>query len=205
MPIKLSFGQLYLPQTSSFAKNLPRAVENFTNKESSPSDRYAKKLTFGNTSLLFLEAILRGRPLQEMADHLESSPWMQRWLGLSSIRASSLHRKLERLPTESLQELCHQAAKKLATMYCDASLRSLGRLAAVDSSMVTLGSKRAEWAYVSKDFHANKLHLSLGLVNETTSYPLRTVLSTAVDSDNDDEVLAALVEPSDVTCVFDRG
>ncbi|QHT59424.1 hypothetical protein GXP70_05190 [Paenibacillus lycopersici] len=130
---------------------------------------------------------------------------MQRWLGLSSIRASSLHRKLERLPTESLQELCHQAAKKLATMYCDASLQSLGRLAAVDSSMVTLGSKRAEWPYVSKDFHAIKLRLSLGLVNETTSYPLRTVLSTAVVSDNDDEVLAALVEPSDVTCDFDRG
>lgn len=178
----------------------------FENRTQEWSNRYDKKLTDVNTTLLMFEAILRERPgLQNIADHLQSVKWMQAWLELPSIHPSSLHRKLEELPVESLQELLYQAMAELAETYTDEHLARLGPLAAVDASTITIGAKRGEWAAVRSGNHAVKLHLCLGLVNAYTTPPLRTVLSTGVVSDCDDEVLRALVVPSVHTYIFDRG
>lgn len=123
------------------------------------SDRYAKKLRGGNTILLFLEAMLRRRPgLDAIAEHLRSAPWMQEWLQLPSIHASSLHRKLETLPTDSLQALVEQAMAELAEAYQNDSLAKLGPLAAVDATTISIGAKRGEWAYVQPGQHAVNLH-----------------------------------------------
>ncbi|MFC3804405.1 IS4 family transposase, partial [Cohnella sp. GCM10012308] len=170
------------------------------------ADRYAKKLNSGNTVLLFLEALLRRRPgLEAIAEHLRSSPWMQEWLQLSSIHASSLHRKLESLPSDALQSLVEQAMTELGEAYQDQALAKIGPLAAVDATTISIGAKRGEWAYVQPGQHAVKLHLSLGLVNTQAAHPLHIALSTGVVSDLDVEVLDALVVPSAHTYIFDRG
>ncbi|WP_219220251.1 hypothetical protein, partial [Paenibacillus sp. S150] len=69
-------------------------------------DRYAKKLNWGSTLFLFLEAILSRRSgVQDIADSLFRTPCFQEWTGVSSIHPSSLCRKLSQLPPELMREL----------------------------------------------------------------------------------------------------
>jgi hypothetical protein len=171
------------------------------------SDRYAKKLFVGNTVLLFLEAILTKRTsVEDIADHLPSSPWLQKWTGLVSIHASSLNRKLKDLPTDVLRQTYLDVVEQLALAFgLPNPLKHFGALAAVDATRITLGKKRGEWAYHQKGQNAVKVHTCLNLTSEQSAVPTATVLSTAAVADLDHEVMDHLVGEEGVTYLLDRG
>ncbi|MCA1296695.1 IS4 family transposase [Paenibacillus sp. alder61] len=172
-------------------------------------DHYAKKLCFGNTILLFLEAILQKRSsLDDIAEHLRSAPWLQKWVGLESIHASSLNRKLARIPTDSVRNLFLQRLKNLwhhQGPTLPKKLKRLGRLAAVDSSSITLSLLRGKWAFRQTGESAVKMHTCLHLTGEISAWLKGIVLSTAMVADLDSEVLEHLVWEPGTTYLFDRG
>ncbi|WP_157685504.1 IS4 family transposase [Paenibacillus donghaensis] len=172
-------------------------------------DRYAKKLKWGSTVFLFLEAILSGRTgTQAIVDHLLSSPWLQKCTGIESIHQSSLNRKLGDLPPEVLGELYLSVLQHLLEQKGPAppkKLQKLGPLAVLDSTSLTLGRVRGKWAYLQSGKNAVKMHTCLHLTGEHTAIPMAPVLSTAAVADLDTEVVDALVPDKGVTCLVDRG
>lgn len=170
-------------------------------------DRYAKKLRVWNTSLLYLEGILRRRrSVKDIAQHVKSSPRMQKLAELKSIDPSALNRRLDDVPPEVLkqtyQELVAQYKKEHGL---PKRWERLGPLAAVDSSSITLGKVRGEWAYMQRRRNAVKLHVRLDLGSDARALPSRVVLSTAAVADQDEEVTQELIHPDGVTYLLDRG
>lgn len=172
-------------------------------------DHYAKKLKWGSTAFLYLEAILSQRSgVQNIADHLRCSPWLQEWTEIDSIDQSSLNRKLGDLPPEALRELYLSRLKHLLDQEGPAlpkKLQRLGPLAAVDSTSLTLGTLRGEWAFQQTGKNAVKMHTCLQLTGEHSAIPLAPVFSTATVADLDTEVLELLVCKEGITYLFDRG
>jgi hypothetical protein len=171
------------------------------------NDRYAKKLGFGNTVALFLEAMIHKRKsLESITDHLKSSTWLQQWLELESIHPSSLNRKLALLPTESLRDIYQElAARTLALLGGPRGIQHYGPLAAVDSSTLRIGKVRGTWAHQQAGQNAVKMHTCLYLTGEPSACPAATVLSTAVVADLDEEVVGHLVTDPAYTYLLDRG
>lgn len=171
------------------------------------SDRYAKKLTVAKTIILYLEAIIRKRPsVSNIANHLKSCLWLQRWLNLTSIHQSSLNRQLAELPTDLLRDMYEAMLTRVTTVVgAPRKIRNLGPLAAVDSSSISLGKIRGEWAYLQKGKCAVKMHTCLHLTDDHSAHPAATVLSTASVADLDGEVLDQLVTDARYTYLFDRG
>ncbi|MDG0808065.1 transposase [Cohnella rhizosphaerae] len=171
------------------------------------SDAYAKKLFAWNTTLLYLEGILQKRnAVGEIAQHLSSTPWMQKWTNLSSIDGSALNRRLRQLSTDVLKQTYTDLVARYArTFGLPRPLKHFGPLAAVDATVLTLGKVRGEWAYQQKGHNAVKMHVSLDLTGEKSAVPSRVVLSTACVADLDREVTGALVTRSEATHLLDRG
>lgn len=170
-------------------------------------DRYAKKLRVWNTSLLYLEGILRRRrSVKEIVQHVKSSQRMQKLAEIKSVDPSALNRRLDDVPPEVLkqtfQELVEQYKKEHGL---PKPWERLGPVAAVDSSSITLGKVRGEWAFLQRGRNAVKLHVRLDLGSDARVLPSRVVLSTAVVSDQDEEVTKELIHPDGVTYVLDRG
>jgi hypothetical protein len=141
-----------------------------------------------------------------IADNLKSSRWLQQWVKLESIDQSSLNRKLGQLPTEALREMYHERVGRMtALLGAPRRMNHYGPLAAVDSSTLTIGKVRGEWAYQQTGQNAVKMHTCLYLTGEQSAYPAATVLSTAVVADLDEEVLDQLVKDRRYTYLFDRG
>lgn len=172
-------------------------------------DRYAKKLGWGSTTFLYLEAILSRRPgVLNIADSLLRTPCIQEWTGISSIHCSSLNRKLSRLPPELMRELYQSRLKLLLEKEgppLPKRLKKLGPLAAVDSSSLTLGALRGEWGFQQTGKNAVKIHTCLHLTGESSAIPAASVLSTATVADLDSEVLKQLVFEKGLTYLLDRG
>src|SRR5690554_84138 len=77
------------------------------------ADTGTKKLLTGRTILLMVEAQLRKHDsLWDISENLKSKKGLQKITGIDSIHGSSIHRKLEKLPTELLQEICSQIFQK---------------------------------------------------------------------------------------------
>lgn len=171
------------------------------------NDRFAKKLGVWNTALLYLEGILRRRgSVKEIAQSLKSSPHLQKLAAIQSIDPSALNRRLDDLPTDVLKqtylELMNHHMKQRGL---PRSLKRLGPLAAVDSTTLTLGRKRGEWAYRQQGQNAVKMHICLDLADEWEGVPSRVVLSTATVADLDKEVTEALLQAGERTYLLDRG
>ncbi|WP_341186521.1 IS4 family transposase [Paenibacillus sp. FSL H7-0756] len=172
-------------------------------------DRYAKKLNWGSTVFLFLEALLSRRPgVQNIVDTLVRTPCYQEWTGVTSIHQSSLNRRLSQLPPEQLRDLYHSRLQQLLEREgppLPKHLQKLGPLAAVDSSTITVGKLRGEWAFQQAGTNAVKLHTCVQLTGESSAIPTASVLSTGTVADLDSEVLKHLVLQKAFTYLLDRG
>jgi len=170
-------------------------------------DAYAKKLYVWNTTILFLVGILKKyKSVEAIASHLSSSPWLQEMVDLTSIHGSSLNRRLDALPTEVLRQTYEELVVLCSELYgVPCPMKHLGPLTIIDSSSLTLGAVRGEWAYLQKGKNAVKLHVGFDLTGEHSGIPSRAVLSTACVADLDAEVTEALMKNKDTTYVLDRG
>jgi len=171
------------------------------------SDYRTRKLTTGKAVILLLEAILSQRTsLESAAEHLRSTPWLQKWLQLESIDQSTISRKLDMVPTDWLMQLYAQLVRTVCEQYADRKgLERFGLLAAVDSTSITLGVTRGRWAYMQRHKNAIKVHTCLGITDQSSNCPLNVVLSTACVDDRDEEVLGQLVRDRRFTYLLDRG
>src|SRR5690625_4838663 len=192
-----------IPYTSVFEKCLD--LLNLQEFRCPHNDTYAKKLLTGSTVLLLIDAQLRElESLSDIEIGLRANKQLQAYTKLDSIHGSSIHRKLEQLPLETLQRLCFHILKQVSQLHGDKKgLPNLGRLNIIDSSEITLPKKAGEWAYCSRDKNGVKLHMRLAVADRETTHPDGVVLSTSVVSDQ--EGALSLVVEDDAIYVFDRG
>lgn len=169
------------------------------------SDTGAKKLLSGAAILLLIAAEMQKiESLSEIELNLRLNESVQQVVGLDSIHGSSIHRKLEKLPTSTLHNICYQLFERVHEEYKGKQkVSKLGKLRIIDSSEIALPNKAGEWAYCSKSSNGIKLHLRLVVLNEDTTYPDHMVLSTSAVSDHEGAV--ELVVESDAIYVMDRG
>lgn len=168
-------------------------------------DTYAKKLLTGSALLLLIDAQMRGlEGLDDIEIGLRANEALQTFIGLDSIHASTLYRKIEKLPLEMLQGLCFQILRQLNTLHQNKQgIPNLGRLHLIDSSEISLPKKAGEWAYCSKDKNGIKLHLRVVVADRETTHLDGVALSTSAVSDQDGAL--SLVVEEDAIYVFDRG
>lgn len=192
-----------IPSISVFEKCL--GLLNLQNFRCPYSDTYAKKLLTGATILLLVNAQLRGHEsISDIEIGLRANKVLQKYTGLESIHASTLYRKMEHLPLETVQQLCFHIFKQLNHIHKDKKgIPDLGKLNIIDSTEITLPKKAGEWAYCSKDKNGVKLHLRLVVGDRETTYPSGAVLSTSAVSDQNGAL--HLVVEDDAIYVFDRG
>jgi hypothetical protein len=169
-------------------------------------DHGSKKLLTGPAIMLLVEAELqKHESLSDIEENLWSKPAIQSLTGLKSIHASTIYRKIERLPFHLLQGLGEKILKQIDGLHSKSHpvTSSIGKLDLLDSSQVSLPKKAGEWAYVSKDKNSIKVHTRLAVMGENTTYPNKVIFSTgAVD---DKEVALEMVTGKDTTHVMDRG
>src|SRR5690606_7888724 len=135
---------------------------------------------------------------------LRANQELQEFTGLETVAASTIYRKIEKLPRETLQNLCFHIFEQLTHLHKDKKgIPDLGKLNIIDSSEIRLPKKAGEWAYCSRDKNGVKLHLRLAVVDRDTRFPDDVVLSTSAVSDQQGAL--SLVIESDAIYVFDRG
>ncbi|MGG4398174.1 IS4 family transposase [Paenibacillus thiaminolyticus] len=169
-------------------------------------DYRAQKLFVGASTLLFVEAQLQQRDSYKvMSEHVAANPEFQDLLGLKSISASQLSRKLKRLPMEYLQTLFFSLIDRIKqlTKGKRGITPGIGKLKLIDSSGLTLPPILAKWSYCSKSSHGVKMHTSLVVVDSKTMYPDKIVASTKDVADH--EVVLEFTVDKDATYVMDRG
>jgi len=167
-------------------------------------DTGAKKLLSGATILLLINAEMKkNKSLSEIELNLRFNESVQNVTGLDSIHGSSIHRKLEKLPTSTLHHICYELFERIHEGNQGQKISKLGKLKIIDSSEIALPNKAGEWAYCSKSSNGIKLHLRLVVLNEDITYPDHMVLSTSAVSDHEGAV--ELVVASDAIYVMDRG
>lgn len=168
-------------------------------------DFRAQKLTVAKLVKLLMEAQLRQHSSYSViAEHLRSSESFQEYLGLESISASQISRKLRALPSSYCQTLFLNTTAKLQQLTQESKgLSGLGRLRIVDSSELTLPAVAGRWAYCSRTKNAVKMHIRLVVAADNTVFPDRLIASTADVADS--EVVMDLVVTDDAIYIMDRG
>lgn len=169
------------------------------------SDHGAKKLLTGQAILLLVEAQLhQHHSLWEISENLRARKEMQELTGLEEIHASTIHRKLESLPLQMLQQLCQTILERVNDCHRDKKgFPNLGKLHAVDATKIVLPKKAGEWAFCSKSENSIKIHMRYVIADETTAYPDQFMLSTGAVSDHEGGI--ALVTDPHATHILDRG
>lgn len=169
-------------------------------------DHCSKKLLTGATiSLLVAAELQKWKSLSYIEQNLRSSPVIQNLVGVESVHASSINRKIDKLPFDFLLSLCETIFRKIDDCYSKkkSTYSSFVPITIIDSSQIKLPSKAGEWAYCSKDSNTIKIHMKLASINETITYPKKVIYSTGMVDDK--EVVIHLVTDKDTTYVMDRG
>jgi hypothetical protein len=160
-----------LPDSTVVQKCL--ALLNLENYRDPFMDHRVHRLFSGHVITMAVEGILmRRESLWDLSENLKSKKAFKELLELNSIHASSIYRKLEKLPTGLLQETAFRIFKQIDQHHKRLpGFDKIGKLAAVDSSQFSLPSKAGEWAYSTKKNNGVKLHLCLIVAAENTYYP----------------------------------
>lgn len=192
---KSTFDQLFLPLLSKKFQQLLKQKG---------IDKYVKKLS----AIRFMELIAHAqlkqqRGLRDISNSVNCDN-LSRAIGLDSISASQLSRKLRELPTEVLQwvfdDVKMEVGKKLGF---NAISQQLGRLHLIDSTTISLCLTRFSWAKFRKTKAGIKIHLTLKF-HEQGVLPERITITPARPSDKS-QMDALVVEEKDALNVFDRG
>ncbi|MDG5788948.1 IS4 family transposase [Evansella sp. AB-P1] len=139
-----------------------------------------------------------------MEEKLEAYPKLREKIGISGISASQLSRRINDLPTEFTQKLFINAVQKLkqVTQNRKGLPDGIGRLSIIDSTEIRLPKQLCDWAYISKEYHAVKMHTRLQIVSPDVVFPDKIVPSTGIVGDVETSDL--LIEESDSTYLTDR-
>lgn len=145
------------------------------------ADRYAKKLTINKSILIFILAQLNHwQSYIEMEEQIYAHSEIRSILDLPSISAAQLSRKLSEIPTEILHMLfLHSVARvQKLTAHQQGISSTIGPLALIDSSKITLPLVLGDWARVSHTSSGVKLHVRLLAASPEVVYPDAVIPST---------------------------
>ncbi len=140
-----------------------------------------------------------------MEEKLEAYPKLRKEIGIKEISGSQLSRRINDLPTESVQKLFYKVVGKVQelTNARKGIPNGIGRLNILDSTEIRLPEQKCEWAFISHGHNAVKMHTRLVVASPDVVFPDKVVPSTGTVSDF--EGAKYLVEESDATYVMDRG
>ncbi|WP_240689295.1 IS4 family transposase [Ammoniphilus sp. YIM 78166] len=164
------------------------------------------KLTTKSLLKVFVAAQLdQWSSYAHMEEKLRAYPKLCKEIGMEKISGSQLCRRINELPTEWIQKLFVRVVAIINQLTEDKKglPGGIGRLNIVDSTEIRLPKQLCDWAYISKDHHAVKIHTRLVVVSPDVAYPDKIIPSTGTVSDY--ESSSFLVEEADATYVMDRG
>jgi hypothetical protein len=164
------------------------------------------KLSTKSLMKIFVSAQLdQWSSYEHMEEKLRAYPALCKELNIKDISGSQLSRRINDLPTEWVQKLFVKVVEKIKqlTVTSKGLPNGIGRLNIVDSTEIKLPKQLCDWAYISADRHAIKMHTRLVVVSPGVSFPDKILPSTGTVSDF--ESSDALIEEADATYVMDRG
>jgi hypothetical protein len=140
-----------------------------------------------------------------MEEKLNAYPKLRKELGITEISGSQLSRRINDLPTELVQKLFIKVVQKLngLTKSHKGLPDGIGLLKIVDSTEIKLPKQLCDWAFISKNHTAVKMHTRLVVASSNIVFPDKIVPSTGKVSDY--ESSEAIIEEADATYVMDRG
>nr|WP_241680346.1 IS4 family transposase [Metabacillus mangrovi] len=139
-----------------------------------------------------------------MQNKLDANPDLLEYLGMDGISGSQISRRINDLPTELVQKLFAKVIAKLnrLTKRYKGGDRIVGRLSIIDSTEIRLPHQLCQWAKISKDHTAVKMHTRLHVVSPTIAFPDKIVPSTGKVGDVETGIY--MVEDPNVTHLMDR-
>ncbi|WP_096189677.1 IS4 family transposase [Evansella halocellulosilytica] len=142
---------------------------------------------------------------RHMEEKLEAYPKLREEIGIKEISGSQISRRINDLPTELVQKLFMKVVEKIAklTQGLKGLPNGLGWLRIVDSTEIRLPQNLCDWAYISKNQSAVKMHTRLVVASPDVVYPDKIVPSSAKLSDF--ESSGVIIEKSNSIYVMDRG
>ena len=166
-------------------------------------DAYAKKLTIIKLIQMIAYAQLEQlEGLRHISNSLNNDNFSSA-VGLNSISASQLSRKLRDLPSNLIQSLFSNIVHQFGTEIGFNPIRQeLGRIYLIDSSTISLCFSRYRWAEFRKTKSGVKLHLRIQLFEEGV-LPDKAIIKPAKPADKTQ--MDSLVVAKDALNVFDRG
>lgn len=165
-------------------------------------DRYTKKLTTQTLLLLLLHAHLQEQEsLQAISDGLVNEK-LQKAVGLDSISASQLSRKLQQIDPSILARVFLDLVLEIQTFKQKRTTKRMP-LKVIDSSTIPLNLTNYKWASFRKTKAGVKLHLRLVFMDTNTVYPEKATITPA--NIHDHQQLEVLVDEKEAMYVFDRG
>ena len=174
-----------------------------SNVKESEVDAYTKKLTVVKLIQMISYAQLEQlKGLRHISNSLNNDNFRSA-VGLDSISASQLSRKLRDLSPELTQSLFSDIVHQFGTEIGFKSIRQeLGRIYLIDSSTISLCLSRYRWAEFRKTKSGVKLHLRIQLLEQGV-LPDKAIIKPAKPADKTQ--MDALVVEEDALNVFDRG
>lgn len=168
-------------------------------------DKYTKKLdSIKLTQLLLFAQVNQISSLTSLSRKLNETKELQSEIGIQSISASQLSRKLRHLEQPFLDAvLQHCIAQLVRRIGLKKATKQLGRINLVDSSTITLCLSQYPWAQYLPTHAGVKLHLRLAFVDGLV-HPDKAILTPAKPSDRTQ--MDSLIElDRDALYIFDRG
>jgi IS4 transposase len=189
-----SFGKWVAPLNSQIIDNW---------KCTSKLDSYVKKLDTLAFLLIFIEAQLKQRRgLREIMREVQNNEEFHRALGITSISASQLSRKNNKLDPEVLQAILCDLMTQLHRLRLPVSAR-LGIVKIIDSTTMSLCLNKYKWATFRKSKAGVKLHLRVTFADPDHVYPDKAVVTPAKPADHTQ--MDFLIDETDATYLMDRG
>jgi hypothetical protein len=167
-------------------------------------DKYVKKLSAIQLIQLIAHAQIQQQDnLGEITSNFYNEDFC-RAIGLESISASQISRRLRTLPPDAVKLLFKQSLTELGSQIgFDKLTKELGRLHLIDSSTISLCLTRYPWAIFRQTKSGIKLHLRLQF-QDGIALPGQAVITNAKVADKR-EMDELVVTDKDAINVFDRG
>jgi hypothetical protein len=171
-----------------------------------PLRDYGKKLKTESLIKIFVAGQLdQWNSYSHMEEKLFAHPTLRDELGLDMISGSQLSRRINDLPTGIVENIFLKVVQMLQQLTRDQKgiSKRIGILKIVDSTELKLPKNLCDWATISKDHTAVKMHTRLTVTSPDTAFPDKVIPSTGNVSDF--ESAKYLIEDPYATHVTDRG
>ncbi|MDD3267585.1 MAG: DUF4372 domain-containing protein, partial [Burkholderiales bacterium] len=166
---KTTFIQLFDPIFKSYLFNQIKDRYNV--------DKYVKKLNLKCfLQLMACAQIFQFRGLSSISDSLKEDAFATQ-VGIESISASQLSRRLRELPTILFRELFSILKVETIKHLGPSTAQQIGNLYLIDSSTISLCLSRYSWASFRKIKAGVKLHLRLKFLEEGLVIPDEAIIT----------------------------